>query len=110
MSAIEAILSQCSDRLTKSLSVDESMLLLGEERWEKIKMTIKLTEEQETILRCLIEKDKISQKEIVNIFKKNQSNVSGYYFKPLKDAGIIEEKEKIGKVPYCGGLLLTTFP
>ncbi len=102
MSAVGAILSQCSDRLTKSLSVDESMLLLGEERWEKIKMAIKLTEEQETILRYLIEKDKVSQKEIINTFEKTQANVSGYYFKPLKDAGIIEEKERIGKVPYWG--------
>ena len=102
MSAVGAILSQCSDRLTKSLSVDESMLLLGEERWEKIKMAVKLTEEQEIILRYLIEKDKISQKEIVSIFGKTQSNVSSYYFKPLREAGIIEEKEKIGKVPYWG--------
>lgn len=101
MSAVGAILSQCSDRLTKSLSVDESMLLLGEERWGKIKM-LKLTEEQETILRYLIEKDKISQKEIVSIFGKTQSNVSSYYFKPLRENGIIEEKEKIGKVPYWG--------
>lgn len=102
MSAVGSILSQCSDRLTKSLSVDESMLLLGEERWEKIKMVISLTKEQETILRYLIEKDKVSQKEISNIFKKTQANVSYYYFKPLKDARIIEEKEKAGKVPYWG--------
>lgn len=89
-------------KLTKSLSIDESMLLLGKERWEKIKMAIKLTEEQKTILYYLIEKDKISQKEIATIFKKAQSNVSGYYFKPLRDAGIIEEKEKIGRVSYWG--------
>lgn len=102
MSAVGSILSQCSDKLTKSLSADESMLLLGKERWEKIEMAIKLTEDQKIILCYLIEKDKISQKEIVSIFKKAQSNVSGYYFKPLRDAGIIEEKEKIGKVPYWG--------
>ena len=102
MSAVGAILNQCSDKLTKSLSVDESMLLLGKERWGKIEMAIKLTEDQKKILCYLIEKDKISQKEIVSIFKKTQSNVSGYYFKPLRDTGIIEEKEKIGKVPYWG--------
>jgi len=102
MSAIRAILNQCSDKLTKPLSVDESMLLLGKERWDKIIMAVKLTEEQKIILRYLIEKDKISQREIADIFKKARTNVSGYYFKPLRDAGIIEEKEKIGKVPYWG--------
>lgn len=102
MSAVRAILSQCSDKLAKSLSLDEAMLLLGEERWEKIKMAVKLTEEQEAILSYLIRKDAISQKEIVDNFNKNQPNVSGYYFKPLRDAGIIEEKEKIGKVQYWG--------
>ncbi|MCK4745107.1 hypothetical protein KAS41_03520 [Candidatus Parcubacteria bacterium] len=68
MSAVGAILNQCSDKLTKSLSVDESMLLLGKERWGKIEMAIKLTEDQKKILCYLIEKDKISQKEIVSIF------------------------------------------
>ncbi len=102
MSAVRAILSQCSDKLTKSLSVDESMLLLGEERWDKINVTIKLTEEQKTILYYLIEKNKISQQEIAQFFQKARPNVSGYYFKPLRDAGIIEEKERIGKVPYWG--------
>ena len=102
MSAIRAILNQCSDKLIKPLSANESMLLLGEERWDKMKIAIELTEERKIILRYLIEKDKISQKEIAQIFKKAQSNVSGYYFKPLRDAGIIEEKERIGKVPYWG--------
>ena len=36
------------------------------------------------------------------MFKKAQSNVSGYYFKPLKDNGIIEEKERLKKTPYYG--------
>ncbi len=102
MSAIRAILNQCSDKLTKPLSIDESMLLLGKERWDRIIMAVKLTEEQKIILRYLIEKDKISQREIADIFKKARTNVSGYYFRPLRDAGIIEEKEKIGKVPYWG--------
>lgn len=102
MIALSAILNQCSDKLVKTLSIDESMLLLGEERWNQMNMAIKLTDEQKIILRYLIDKDKISQKEVITIFKKAQSNVSGYYFKPLRDAGIIEEKEKIGKIPYWG--------
>ena len=35
-------------------------------------------------------------------FKKDPSNVSGYYFKPLKEADIIEEIEKEGNIKYWG--------
>jgi len=100
MSSIKSILEQCSDKLTKSLSLDESKLLLGKERWSRINK--ELTTEQKGILNYLIEKKQISQKEIVAKFRKNQSNVSSYYFKPLRDKGVIEEKERIGKIIYWG--------
>ena len=36
------------------------------------------------------------------MFNKAQPNISGYYFKPLRENGIIEEKEKILRTPYYG--------
>lgn len=40
--------------------------------------------------------------EASEILKKPPSNISGYYFKPLKDLGILEEKEKQGRAVYFG--------
>jgi hypothetical protein len=103
MSSIIDIMSQYSEKLAKPLTMDEAMLLLGMERWEKIETVIKLSNEQKEVLKYLASQDSyISQKEVVEKFKKAQSNVSGYYFKPLKDHGIIEEKEKADKTPYYG--------
>jgi Fe2+ or Zn2+ uptake regulation protein len=79
------------------------MLLLGKERWERIENVMKLTLEQKTILKYLASADKwISQKEISELFNKKQSNVSGYYFKPLTENNIIEEKERVKNKPYYG--------
>jgi len=103
MTSVMDILGQYSEKLSKPLTVNEAMLLLGKERWEKIENVMKLTTEQKVILKYFAGSEKwISQKEISGIFKKAQSNVSGYYFKPLKDNGIIEEKERIEKIPYYG--------
>lgn len=103
MSSVLDILGQYSEKLAKPLSVNEAMLLLGKERWEKIENVMKLTAEQKEILKYLARAEKfISQKELVKMFKKAQSNVSGYYFKPLKDNNIIEEKERVGKTHYYG--------
>jgi len=103
MASLVDILGQYAEKLTQPLSLSEAMLLLGRERWEKIESVIKLTNEQKEILKYLASANKyISQKEIVKMFDKQQSNVSGYYFKPLRDYGIIEEKEKVGKTPYYG--------
>lgn len=103
MSCVIDILGQYSEKLAKPLSVNGAMLLLAKERWEKIEIAIKLTPEQKEILKYLAQADKyISQKEVAVMFKKAQSNVSGYYFKPLKDNNIIEEKEVKGKTSYYG--------
>jgi GTPase SAR1 family protein len=103
MASIIDILGQCSEKLGKSLSVNEAMLLLGKERWERIEDVMKLTLEQKTILKYLASADNwISQKEISELFNKKQSNVSGYYFKPLTENNIIEEKERIKNKPYYG--------
>ncbi|OGZ73877.1 MAG: hypothetical protein A2908_00820 [Candidatus Staskawiczbacteria bacterium RIFCSPLOWO2_01_FULL_38_12b] len=103
MASIVDILGQYSEKLAKPLSVNEAMLLLGKERWEKIENIIKLTDEQKEILRYLASAEKfISQKEIVKIFNKTKSNVSWYYFKPLKEHNIIEEKNIENRTPYYG--------
>lgn len=103
MASVIDVLGQYSEKLAKPLSVNEAMLLLGKERWEKIENFMKLTTEQKTILKYLASAEKwISQKEISEMFKKAQPNVSGYYFKPLTENNIIEEKERTKNTPYYG--------
>ncbi len=103
MSSVLDILGQYSEKLAKPLSVNEAMLLLGKERWEKIENVMKLTREQKEILKYLASAKKfISQKEVAVMFKKTQSNTSGYYFKPLRASNIIEEKERVKTTPYFG--------
>ena len=103
MSSIRDILGQYSEMLAKTLTLNEAMLLLGKERWERIENAMDLTPEKKAMLKYLATADKfISQKDVSALFGIAQPNVSGYYFKPLKENGIIEEKEKIGKVPYYG--------
>jgi hypothetical protein len=101
MTGIKDILGQCSDRLLQPLSMNEALTLLGRERWERI--GDKLTREQKKILEFLVKNDKyISTKEASDILKKLASNLSGYYFKTLKDLNIIEEKERKGTTIYLG--------
>jgi len=104
MTAVKGILNQCSGKVAKSLSTSEAVLLLGKELWYNIEMAMasELTEERKRVLYYLIEKGKISQKDVALKFKKDSSNVSGYYFKPLKEADIIEEIEKEGNIKYWG--------
>lgn len=103
MASILDILGQNSEKLAKPLSVNEAMLLLGRERWEKIENVMKLTTEQKEVLKYLAGSERlISQKEVVKMFGKAQSNVSGYYFKPLRDNNIIEEKSRDKKIIYYG--------
>jgi len=101
MTGVKDILGQCSDKLLQTLSMNEAMTLLGRERWEKISNL--LTKEQQKILKFLVKNDKyISTKEASDILKKPSSNLSRYYFKPLKDLDVIEEKERSGKMIYLG--------
>ncbi len=101
MTGLKDILGQCGDRLLQPLSMDEAMTLLGRERWERIGNN--LTKEQKKILEFLVRNDKyISTKEAADILGKPSSNLSGYYFPPLKNLNIIEEKEKKGKTVYLG--------
>jgi len=101
MTGLKDILGQCESRLLQPLSVNEAMLLLGRERWEKIGKS--LTSEQKNILKFLVTTNKYaSGKEISEILGKTPSNMSGYYFPPLKNLGIIEQKEKKGTRIYFG--------
>ncbi|MFA7319827.1 MAG: hypothetical protein WC022_04520 [Parcubacteria group bacterium] len=101
MTGIKAILGQCSDRLLQPLAMNEAMTLLGRERYERVEGT--LTREQKKILEFLVKNNKyISAKEAAGILKKQASNISGYYFKPLKDLNVIEEKERKGTMVYFG--------
>lgn len=101
MTSMKAILEQCGDRLLQPLTKDESLVLLGRERWERIESS--LTKEQKNILRFLVENNSdINTKKASDILKKPTSNISGYYFKPLKDRGILEEKRREKKMVYFG--------
>lgn len=103
MSSILDIMNQCSEKLAKPLSINEAMLILGKALWERIESAMKLTPYTKEILRYFASTESyISQKEVAEIFKKSRSNVSGYYFKQLKDNNIIEEKERKEKIPYYG--------
>lgn len=103
MAALKDILSQRSAQLGKTLTLDEAKLLLGKARWEKIKTAINLTPEQEKVLLHLAGSDGyISQKQVAELFQKARTNVSGYYFGPLKDNNIIEKKEVKGRTVYWG--------
>lgn len=102
MASLRDIIGQCSDHVTRALTTDEAMVLLGRERWGRIQKQ-KFTDEQLKILEFLANAPSpIAKKQIVKVFNKALSNVSTYYFKPLKDFGIIEEKERRGKIKLWG--------
>ena len=92
MSSIKDLLGQYSDRVTQPLSVDEAMLLLGKERLSRLEI-IGLTDEQKKVLGLFIENKEVSQKDVSSFLGKAQSNVSGYYFNPLREGEVIEEKK-----------------
>ncbi|MBU4017040.1 hypothetical protein KKF69_06225, partial [Patescibacteria group bacterium] len=80
MAALRDILNQYSDKLARTLSIDEAMILLANERWDRIEAMSQLTEEQKKIPAYFAQsKLFISQKDIAEILHKLQSNISGYY-------------------------------
>lgn len=101
MTGIKDILGQCSDHLLQPLNTNEAMVLLGRERWEKIETN--LSKEQKKVLESLIVvKQPISGIELSKLLGKPASNISSYYVKPLKNLGVVEEKEKRGNTIYFG--------
>lgn len=102
MNGLKDILSQVPETVLEPLGVDEAMLLLGKERWELIRKS-ELTKEQEELLIFLATSSNyVTQKDLAIKLKKAPSNISGYYFNPLRDAGIIEVKKQEGKLKYWG--------
>lgn len=97
LNALVSILHEYSDRLAKPLTVKEGLLLLCRELWRTIEKNASPTDEQKQILRFIAnQKNPVSNKEIADALGKQESNMSAYYLKPLKDAGIIELKEQVG--------------
>ena len=62
-----------------------------------------LTKEQEELLIFLATSSNyVTQKDLAIQLKRAPSNISGYYFNPLRDAGVIEVKKQEGKLKYWG--------
>jgi hypothetical protein len=102
MFALTDIITQRVNQIPKTLTVDEALFLLGEDRWKKIE-GIRLASEQKQVLLYIAQSDAlVTQKTIAKLLDKAQANISGYYFKPLKNLGIIEVKEIQGREKYYG--------
>ncbi len=98
MSAIRDILGYYSEKITNPLSVNEAKILLGRERMAKIEIAGKLTKGQKNILKFLVESGRqMSLSEASKLLKRPVPNISQHYFKPLREMGIIEKKEKTGR-------------
>ncbi len=103
MASLLDILSQYSDKLAKTLKLDEAKILLAKNRWERLDLTVNLTPEQKEVLQLFIEShEPLSVKQISDKLNKAQSNVSGYYLKTLKENNVIKEQSKDGKTVYLG--------
>lgn len=101
MAAIRDILGECADRVSTTVGLDEARALLARERWNRIEKAIGLTAEQMKLVRYFAEQtDPLRQKDVADAFQIAQPNVSSYYFKPLKEAGIIEEQPGTTKPAY----------
>jgi len=102
MGAVRDIIGQL-DSSSRPLKVDKAMVILGNFRWKEIHNAFSLTDGQIGVLKAIIEsKNYLSQKQASSMLGKSESNVSGYYFKPLKENDIIEEKERRGKEIFFG--------
>ena len=103
MASLLDILNQYSDKLAKTLKLDEAKILLAKNRWERLDSTVNLTHEQKEVLQLFIESNEpLSVKQISDKLGKAQPNVSGYYLKALKENNIIREESKDRNTVYLG--------
>lgn len=103
MTAVRDIIGSMTETPLNPLDENAAMILLGKERLSRIEKTGGLSKEQRTVLKFLAEKNTyITQKEASTLLKKPAPNISGYYFKPLREYGIIEEKERKGRTILWG--------
>lgn len=101
MSSLKDIVTHLSDKLPTTLSADQTLFFLGQERLAYIKSILK--DEQMKILGYFVSHDQpLTQKEIAQASNKAQTNLSSYYFKPLIEHGIIELKKESGRSKYWG--------
>lgn len=101
MSSLKDIVTYLSDKLPKTLPVDEALFLLGKERLSHIE-TI-LAQEQLKVLAYLASQETpVTQKMVADALNKDQRNIASYYFKPLLEHDIIEVKLEEGKHKYWG--------
>ena len=102
MTSVRDIIGQL-DSSREPLKVEKAMVILGRFRWGEINNVLSLTSGQIKVLKVFIESESyLSQKQLKTMLDKKGSNVSGYYFPPLKDNDIIEEKERKGKEVFFG--------
>ncbi len=104
MSSLKDIVTHLSDRLErlpKTLTIDEAIFLLGNERLSHIED--RLTEEQMKVLAYIASSDvAVTQDEIAKVLNKAPTNISNYYFKPLLEHDIVEVKRETGTFKYWG--------
>jgi predicted transcriptional regulator len=98
MNALRDTLTRFSDSFPKTLTIDESIVLLGSERMSRIEK--QLTEDKLNVLTVIINNNRpITQVAIAKALNKQQTNISSY-FKKLAELGIIEVKHEEGKLKY----------
>lgn len=92
MKSLKEIVYQNVGRLPRTLKKNEALSLLAKATWDKLEQT-NLTPDQLYVLKFIIKnKKEVTLKEIVRSLKKAPPNVSGYYFKSLSEANVIEVK------------------
>lgn len=98
VSSLKDVVLQLSDKLPRPLRLDEAMLLLGQQRMTQLS---DLSQEQLRVVSLIAQMDThFTQTEVAKILDKDQANVSGYYFKPLIERGVIELIDKKGRTKY----------
>lgn len=103
MASVSHVLSLYPPIAPKTLDLTVAMYLFGQWQWEELGRTMNITNEQKEILIYIAQSEQhANQKTIAQIFKKAQANISGYYFRPLKESNVIEIKKKEGREKYWG--------
>lgn len=102
MTALRDLLIQAAKKeITKTLSLEEAKFLLAQHRWEEIERKHLTADQKHVFLEYIVQSEEgVTQKDIALKTGKAQSNISGYYFRPLKEAEVIEEINKEGKAVY----------
>jgi predicted transcriptional regulator len=95
MTALRDALAQFPDSFSKTLTVDEAIILLGRERMAHVEKH--LTDDKLRVLDAIVKSTHpITQVELATILGKQQTNMSSY-FKKLAELGIIEVKREEGR-------------